>query len=66
MNYAAGLVRECLGSDPPVASQSQLAYTIDALNQIAQAGKANDEYARLTSLRKLSISYSLQGYESSG
>ena len=43
LTFAAGLVRECLSNDPPIASQSQFVYTLDALTQIAQAGKANDE-----------------------
>lgn len=42
--FAAGLVRECLVADPPVASQNQLTYTIEVLNQLLQAGKANEEY----------------------
>lgn len=43
-SFAAGLVRECLSSDPPVASQNQLTYTIEVLGQLVQAGKANEEY----------------------
>jgi CCR4-NOT transcription complex subunit 1 len=43
-SFAAGLVRECLSSDPPVASQSQLTYTVEVLGQLSQAGKANEEY----------------------
>ena len=43
-SFAAGLVRECLSSEPPVASQSQLTYTIEVLGQLAQASKANEEY----------------------
>lgn len=43
-NFAAGLIRECLSSDPPVASQSQLTYSIEVLGQLAQAGDANEEY----------------------
>ncbi|KAJ8581212.1 Not1-domain-containing protein [Rhizopogon salebrosus TDB-379] len=46
-NFAAGLIRECLSSDPPVASQSQLTYSIEVLGQLAQAGKANEEVNRL-------------------
>jgi CCR4-NOT transcription complex subunit 1 len=43
-NFAAGLIRECLSSDPPIASQSQLTYSIEVLGQLAQAGDANEEY----------------------
>ncbi|OAX43815.1 Not1-domain-containing protein [Rhizopogon vinicolor AM-OR11-026] len=46
-NFAAGLIRECLSSDPPVASQNQLTYSIEVLGQLAQAGKANEEVNRL-------------------
>lgn len=41
--FAAGLIRECLSSDPPVASQSQFTYSIETLNQLSQSGKAKDE-----------------------
>ncbi|KAJ3553574.1 hypothetical protein NM688_g3537 [Phlebia brevispora] len=47
LTFAAGLIRECLSSDPPVASQSQFVYTLDALAHLAQSGKANDEVHRL-------------------
>ncbi|TFK67891.1 Not1-domain-containing protein [Pluteus cervinus] len=47
LNYAAGLVRECLSSDPPVATQSQFGYTIEILDQLAQSGKSNEEVNRL-------------------
>lgn len=43
LTFAAGLIRECLSSDPPVASQSQLMYTLDALGHLAQTKQANDE-----------------------
>lgn len=43
LTFAAGLIRECLSSDPPVASQAQFAYTLEILTQLAQSGKANDE-----------------------
>ncbi|KAF9244222.1 Not1-domain-containing protein [Melanogaster broomeanus] len=46
-SFSAGLVRECLSSDPPVASQSQLTYTIEVLGQLTQAGKANEDVQRL-------------------
>jgi len=43
LNFAAGLIRECLSSDPPVASQSQFTFSIEILGQLAQTGKANEE-----------------------
>src|ERR1700722_837826 len=43
MNFAAGLIRECLSSDPPVASQNQFPFSIEALSQLAQSGKASGE-----------------------
>lgn len=42
--YAASLIRDCLTAEPPVGTQNQFAYTIDMLDQISKAGKANDEY----------------------
>jgi len=44
MSYATELIRECSTADPPVATQAHFAYTIDTLNQIFKAGKANDEF----------------------
>jgi CCR4-NOT transcription complex subunit 1 len=46
-NFAAGLIRECLTCDPPLASQSQFSFTIEVLSQIIQSGKANEETQRL-------------------
>jgi len=46
-NFAACLIRECLSSDPPVVSQSQLTYSIEALEHLAQAGKLNEEYVAI-------------------
>lgn len=43
LNFAASLIRECLSSEPPVASQSQFPYTIEVLGQLAQTGKDNEE-----------------------
>jgi CCR4-NOT transcription complex subunit 1 len=43
LNFAAGLIRECLSSEPPVASQSQFTFSIEILSQLAQSGKANEE-----------------------
>jgi CCR4-NOT transcription complex subunit 1 len=44
LSFAAGLIRACLSSDPPVASQAQFAFTLEILTQLAQGGKANEEY----------------------
>ncbi|OSD02780.1 Not1-domain-containing protein [Trametes coccinea BRFM310] len=45
--FAAGLVRECLAADPPLATQAQFSYTLEILTQLAQSGKANEEVLRL-------------------
>ncbi|KII88902.1 hypothetical protein PLICRDRAFT_109994 [Plicaturopsis crispa FD-325 SS-3] len=50
MNFAAGLIRECLSAEPPVASQNQFAYSIEILGNLAATGKANDEGIRRPSL----------------
>ncbi|THH31748.1 hypothetical protein EUX98_g2436 [Antrodiella citrinella] len=47
MTFAAGLIRECLSSDPPIASQAQFSFTLEILTQLAQSMKANDEVHRL-------------------
>ncbi|KAJ7929302.1 Not1-domain-containing protein [Mycena leptocephala] len=47
LNYVAALVRECLSSDPPVATQNQFHYSIEVMNQLSQSGKANEEVNRL-------------------
>jgi CCR4-NOT transcription complex subunit 1 len=44
-NFAASLIRECLVADPPVASQSQFSFTIEALLRLAQSGSVTEEYA---------------------
>ncbi|KAF8964122.1 Not1-domain-containing protein [Flammula alnicola] len=41
------LMTLCLSSEPPVATQGQFAYSIEILNQLSLAGKANDEVNRL-------------------
>ncbi|KAI0646780.1 Not1-domain-containing protein [Trametes meyenii] len=46
-NFAAGLIRECLAADPPLATQAQFSYSLEILAQLAPAGKANDEVLRL-------------------
>lgn len=43
LTFAANLIRECLSSDPPVATQAQFVYTIDVLGSLVQAAKANEE-----------------------
>lgn len=43
LTYAANLVRECLSSDPPVATQAQFQFTLDVIAQLVSAGKANEE-----------------------
>jgi len=43
LNFAAGLIRECLSGDPAVASVSQFTFSLEVLGQLAQNGKANDE-----------------------
>lgn len=43
LTFAAGLIRECLTHDPPVASRGQFSYTLEVLTQLAQSGKANEE-----------------------
>ncbi|KAF8644127.1 hypothetical protein AX16_008656 [Volvariella volvacea WC 439] len=47
LNYVAGLIRECLSSDPPVATQAQFTYCIDVLDRLAETGKGNEEVNRL-------------------
>ncbi|KZT03564.1 Not1-domain-containing protein [Laetiporus sulphureus 93-53] len=47
LTFAAELVRECLSTEPPLASQSQFANTLEALAQLSQAGKANEDVLRL-------------------
>lgn len=44
MNFTANLIRECLSSDPPVATQGQFVYSVEMLSQLEQAGKATEEY----------------------
>ncbi|KAL0063300.1 CCR4-NOT core subunit cdc39 [Marasmius tenuissimus] len=47
MDYVAGLIRECLTSEPPVATQSQFTFTIDVLSTLVNNGKANEEVNKL-------------------
>lgn len=47
LSYAASLIREALTVDPPVATQNQFNFTIDVLDRVSKAGKANDEYVAI-------------------
>ncbi|KAF9532432.1 Not1-domain-containing protein [Crepidotus variabilis] len=47
MTFTVNLIRECLTSEPPVATQGQFVYSLEILNQLAQAGKSNDEVNHL-------------------
>ncbi|KAJ3775594.1 Not1-domain-containing protein [Lentinula raphanica] len=47
LNFIAGLIRECLSSEPPVASQAQFQYCIEMLTNTVQEGKATDQVSKL-------------------
>ncbi|KAJ3762971.1 Not1-domain-containing protein [Lentinula raphanica] len=47
MGSMAGLIRECLSSEPPVASQAQFQYCIEMLTNTVQEGKATDQVSKL-------------------
>ncbi|KAJ4488321.1 Not1-domain-containing protein [Lentinula aciculospora] len=47
LNFISGLIRECLSSDPPVASQAQFQYCIEMLTNTVQEGKATDSVSKL-------------------
>jgi len=47
VNFAAGLIRECLSAEPPVATHSQFSFSLEILNQISQQGKGNEMYVCL-------------------
>ncbi|KAG7086666.1 hypothetical protein E1B28_002606 [Marasmius oreades] len=47
MDYVAGLIRECLTSEPPVATQNQFTFSIDVLTTLSANGKANEEVDKL-------------------
>jgi CCR4-NOT transcription complex subunit 1 len=42
-DFAAGFIRECLISNPPVASQKQFEYTIQMFVQLSSAGRTTAE-----------------------
>lgn len=44
LNFVSGLIRECLSSEPPVASQAQFQYCIEMLTNTMQEGKATEQY----------------------
>ena len=44
LNFAAGLIRECLSGDTPVASQNLFSCSLDVLSQLTQAGKGNETF----------------------
>ncbi|KAI0637267.1 Not1-domain-containing protein [Trametes polyzona] len=46
-NFAAGLIRECLAADPPLATQAQFPLSLEILTQLAQSNRANEEVLRL-------------------
>ncbi|KAL5529441.1 hypothetical protein ACEPAG_5426 [Sanghuangporus baumii] len=46
-DFAAGLIRECLTTEPPIATQHQFHYTLDALAQQMRANKATESVVRL-------------------
>ena len=41
-DFASGLLRECLTSEPPIATQQQFTLTVAALTALVQSGKANE------------------------
>ncbi|CCM03832.1 uncharacterized protein FIBRA_05981 [Fibroporia radiculosa] len=43
LSFSAELIRECIGTNPPIASQSHFPYTLEALNHLSQSGKANED-----------------------
>ncbi|KAJ4501745.1 Not1-domain-containing protein [Lentinula lateritia] len=47
LNFISGLIRECLSSDPPVASQAQFKYCIEMLTNTIQEGNATDQVSKL-------------------
>ncbi|TFK46033.1 Not1-domain-containing protein [Heliocybe sulcata] len=62
LEFAAGLIRECLSSDPPVGSQSTWLLTIDAMDQLSRSGKASAEMnALLDDLRGVRRGPALSG-----
>ena len=46
-DFAAGLIRECLFSEPPITTQQQFHYTLDALTQLMRANKATESYVHI-------------------
>lgn len=42
-DFAAGLIRDCLTSEPPIATRQQFTFTIEALGQLVQTSKATEQ-----------------------
>ncbi|KIJ29884.1 hypothetical protein M422DRAFT_214789 [Sphaerobolus stellatus SS14] len=47
LNFTASFIRECLTTDPPVATRQELALSIEALAQVVQVGRGTEEAVRL-------------------
>ncbi|KAJ7582498.1 Not1-domain-containing protein [Mycena floridula] len=45
--FVAGLIRECLTTDPPVATHTHFTHSIEVIQQLSQSGKATEETERL-------------------
>jgi len=43
LNFTASLIRECLSSDPPIATRQQFTLSIEALAQAIQLGRGTEE-----------------------
>jgi hypothetical protein len=43
-NFTAGLIRECLTTTPPIATQAEYNHTLRALAELVQSGKATEAY----------------------
>jgi CCR4-NOT transcription complex subunit 1 len=43
-DYAAALIRECLVAEPPVATQKQFGFTLEAFVQLSQNARATEEF----------------------
>ena len=43
-DFAVGLVRECLTTDPPLATRQGFKYVLDELTQLVKNNKATEQY----------------------
>lgn len=43
-DFAAGFLRECLTTDPPLATRQSVPYALDALQELVQKGNATEQY----------------------